>query len=68
MIAAVEPGAIVWSVLAAGIVVWLSLLLTSTSLVGPRRVARFLLGSWTSRLFTVLAWGAIGWHLFCQRP
>jgi hypothetical protein len=65
---AVEPGAIVWAVMAACIVVWLIVLLASTSLVGPRRVARWLLGSWPSRLVMVLAWGAIGWHIFCQRP
>jgi hypothetical protein len=65
---AVEPGGIVWTVLALGLVGWLAVLLTSTSLVGPRRVARWLLGSWPSRLFMVLAWGAIGWHVFCQRP
>jgi hypothetical protein len=65
---ALEPGAVVWSVLAGAIVVWLAVLLASASLVGPRRAARWLLGSWPSRLFVVLAWGAIGWHVFCQRP
>jgi hypothetical protein len=66
---AVVPGTVVWSVLATAIVLWLAVLfLASGALPGPTRLARWLVGSWLSRSMMVCAWGAVGWHVFCQRP
>jgi hypothetical protein len=67
--AVIAPGAVVWVVLAAGVVGWLAVLaLTSWTRVGVRTVGRWLLGSWLPRLVLLAAWGAAGWHVFCQRP
>jgi hypothetical protein len=67
--AALVPGAIVWLALAAGAVAWLvAVMLSAGRLVGPRQVGRWLLGSWLSRGIILAAWGAAGWHIFCQRP
>jgi hypothetical protein len=69
MTASIVPGAVVWLVLAGSVVVWLSILALSTGrLVGPRRVMHWVLGSWLSRGVLLAAWGAAGWHVFCQRP
>jgi hypothetical protein len=69
MIAMIDPGTVVWLVLAGGVVGWAAVLaLTSWTRVGPRPVLRWLLGSWASRLVLLAAWGAAGWHVFCQRP
>jgi hypothetical protein len=69
MTLAVVPGAVVWAVIAGSVVVWLSVLaLSRGALVGPRRLARWMLGSWLSRGLILAAWGAAGWHVFCQRP
>jgi hypothetical protein len=66
---AVAPGTVVWSVLATAVVLWLAvLLLAATALPGPARLVRWLVGAWLPRLLMVVAWGAIGWHVFCQRP
>jgi hypothetical protein len=66
---AIVPGAIVWLVLAALAVVWLAVLaLAAGALIGPRRLLRWMLGSWLSRCLIIAAWGAAGWHVFCQRP
>ena len=68
---AIVPGAVVWSVIAGVGVVWLAVLALrsgSGALLGPRRVARWLFGSWLSRGIIIAAWGAAGWHMFCQRP
>ena len=68
---AIVPGAVVWSVLAGVGLVWLAVLalrFRSGALLGPRRLARWLLGSWLSRGVLIAAWGAAGWHTFCQRP
>jgi hypothetical protein len=67
--AVIAPGAVVWLVLAGGVVSWSAVLaLTSWARVGLRPVARWLLGSWLPRLVLLAAWGAAGWHVFCQRP
>jgi hypothetical protein len=67
--AGIAPGAVVWLVLAGGFVGWLAVLaLTSWARVGVRAVVRWLLGSWLPRLALLAAWGAAGWHVFCQRP
>ena len=69
MMSAVVIGTVVWVALAGGVVVWLAVLaLSAGRLVGPRRVVRWLLGSWLSRGMILAAWGAAGWHIFCQRP
>jgi hypothetical protein len=69
MTAAIVPGAVVWLVLAGSAVVWLGILaLSAGRLVGPRRVVRWVLGSWLPRGVMLAAWGAAGWHIFCQRP
>jgi hypothetical protein len=69
MTVAIVTGAVVWSVIAGVVVVWLAALaLGRGALVGPRRVARWLLGSWLSRGLIIAAWAAAGWHVFCQRP
>jgi hypothetical protein len=66
---AIVPGTVVWLAIVAGIAVWLALLsFGSRALVGPRRMVRWLLSSWLSRSLMVIAWGAVGWHIFCQRP
>lgn len=66
---AIVPGAVVWLVLAGVAVVWLVVLaLHHGSLLGPRRLVRWLLGSWLSRGLVIAAWAAAGWHIFCQRP
>jgi hypothetical protein len=67
--AAIAPGSVVWAALAAGLIGWMSVLaLSSRALIGPRRVMRWLLASWPSRCALLAAWGAAGWHIFCQRP
>jgi hypothetical protein len=69
MTSEVVPGTVVWLVLAGSVVVWLGVLaLSSGRLAGPRRVVRWFLGSWLSRCAILVAWGAAGWHIFCQRP
>jgi len=69
MMSTVVPGTVVWVALAAGVVVWLGVLaLSAGRFVGPRGVMRWLLGSWLSRGIVLAAWGAAGWHVFCQRP
>jgi hypothetical protein len=68
---AIVPGTVVWSVLAGIGVVWLAVLALSSrsgALLSPRRLARWLLGSWLSRGIIIAAWAAAGWHMFCQRP
>ncbi len=66
---AIVPGALVWAALAGASAAWLAVvLLASPKLIGPRRVLRWLLASWLSRFMIVAAWGAAGWHIFCQRP
>ena len=66
---AIVPGAMVWLALAALTVGWLALLAAAPgALIGPRRLVRWLLGSWLSRGLIIAAWGAAGWHIFCQRP
>jgi hypothetical protein len=69
MTAAIVPGAVVWLALAGSAAVWLGVLaLSAGRLVGPRQVVRWFLGSWLSRGVILAAWGAAGWHIFCQRP
>jgi hypothetical protein len=69
MTLAVVPGTVVWLTLAGSAVVWLGVVaLSAGRLVGPRRVLRWFLGSWLSRGLILAAWGAAGWHIFCQRP
>jgi hypothetical protein len=69
MIPAVVPGTVVWGVLAGSVVVWLAVLaLSARRVVGPRRVVQWFLSSWLSRGLILAAWGAAGWHIFCQRP
>jgi hypothetical protein len=67
--AAIAPGSVVWLALAAGIVTWLALLaLKPGAFLGPRRLLRWILTSWLPRILAIVAWGAAGWHVFCQRP
>jgi hypothetical protein len=69
MTSTVVPGTAVWVALGAGVAVWLAVLaLSAGRFVGPRGVMRWLLGSWLSRGIVLAAWGAAGWHVFCQRP
>jgi hypothetical protein len=69
MTSAIVPGAVVWLALAGSAAVWLGVVAFSVGrLTGPRRVVRWLLGSWLSRGVILAAWGAAGWHVFCQRP
>jgi hypothetical protein len=66
---AIVPGTVVWLVLAGVALVWLAVLgLGAGALLGPRRLLPWLLGSWLSRGLVIAAWGAAGWHVFCQRP
>ena len=66
---AIVSGAVVWLALAGLAVAWLVVLaLLPGALLGPRRLVRWLLGSWLSRGIVIAAWGAAGWHVFCQRP
>ncbi len=66
---AIEPGLVVWWVIAAGALGWLSVLAVSARpLVGPGNVVRWVLSSWLSRFLFVAAWWLVGWHVFCQRP
>jgi hypothetical protein len=68
-IAAVAPGTVAWSVLAAGATAWLAVLAVGPrALLGPRRVGRWILTSWLSRFVCLAAWWVVGWHVFCQRP
>jgi hypothetical protein len=65
----IAAGAMVWSTLVAVVLIWLGLVTASGGrLMGPIRVMRWILGSWLSRLLILVAWGAAGWHIFCQRP
>jgi len=69
MMSAVVPGAIVWLALAAAAVVWLGLLaLSGGRFTSPRKVLRWFLAAWLPRCVLLIAWGAAGWHVFCQRP
>jgi hypothetical protein len=69
MISTIAPGAIVWLALAGSAVAWLAAVaLSGRRLIGPQRALRWLLGSWLSRAMILVAWGAAGWHIFCQRP
>jgi hypothetical protein len=71
MMPAVVPGTVVWAVLAGSVVVWLAVLAFAAGrgrLVGPLRVVQWFLSSWLSRGLILAAWGAAGWHIFCQRP
>jgi hypothetical protein len=69
MMSTLVPGTVVWLALAGSVVVWLGVLaLSSGRVVGPRRLVRWFLGSWLSRCVILAAWGAAGWHIFCQRP
>jgi hypothetical protein len=66
---ALVPGATVWSAIVLGCVAWVAALFAFRGrIVGPARVARWMLGSWFSRLAVFVVWGGIGWHMFCQRP
>lgn len=68
-ILALTPGMGAWSALALGAIVWLAVLaLSPRALLGPRRLVRWLLTSWVSRFGCLVAWWAVGWHIFCQRP
>jgi hypothetical protein len=69
MMSVVVPGAVVWLALAATTAVWLGVLtLSGGRLTSPRRAVRWLLASWLPRGMLLAAWGAAGWHMFCQRP
>jgi len=66
---AIAPGTVAWSVLAAGATAWLAVLaLSPRAHLGPTRVVRWILRSWFSRFGCLVAWWAVGWHVFCQRP
>jgi hypothetical protein len=68
-ILAIVPGDVVWLVLAGVAIVWLAAVaLAPGTLLGVRRLLHWLLGSWLSRCLVIAAWGAAGWHIFCQRP
>jgi hypothetical protein len=66
---ALVEGTVVWLGLVACGTIWLAALLVARgALIGPRRVMRWFLRSWLSRLTVLAAWGVAGWHIFCQRP
>ena len=66
---AVVVGAAVWLGIAVSAVAWLAVVIFARgALPGPKSVARWLLASWLPRLAVLAAWGAAGWHVFCQRP
>jgi hypothetical protein len=69
MSATVVAGAWVWLALAAAASVWLIILAVAPGrLVGPKPLRQWLLASFVPRLALLAAWGAAGWHVFCQRP
>lgn len=61
-------GAIVWTVIAAGWVVWLVVTRFVRTLPGIGSVVHAFLGSWLGRVVAIAAWAEAGWHLFGQRP
>ena len=61
-------GAVVWSIIGAAWAAWLVVTVAVRRLPGPVAALRVLLGSRTGRFLALAAWGAAGWHLFCQRP
>jgi hypothetical protein len=66
---ALVAGATVWLAIAVYSLAWLTVLaLVRGARPGPRSVVRWFLASWLPRLAIVAAWGAAGWHVFCQRP
>jgi hypothetical protein len=59
----------VWLAILVSAFLWAGALLNWRHVViGPRRVARWLVRSWLSRSLVLMAWAVTGWHLFCQRP
>jgi hypothetical protein len=69
MMVAIVPGMVVWLVIAASVAAWLTLITVRPHrLLGLPRVAGWLLGAWVPRAVILIAWGAAGWHIFCQRP
>jgi hypothetical protein len=66
---ALVGGAAVWLAILVSAFLWAGALLNWRHVViGPRRVARWLVRSWLSRSLVLMAWAVTGWHLFCQRP
>lgn len=61
-------GAVVWTVIAAGWVVWLVVTQLVRQLPGIDSVAHAVIGSWLGRVIALAAWAEAGWHLFGQRP
>jgi hypothetical protein len=69
-VSGVVVGSVVWAVIAAAVVVWVVATQTAGAgtLPGAATVARWFLQCWLGRVLLVVAWGEIGWHVFCQRP
>jgi hypothetical protein len=66
---AIVTGSKVWIVILACAVVWLAVVVLSRGLLlGPRRIAHWLLSAWLPRILILSMWGIAGWHIFCQRP
>jgi hypothetical protein len=66
--ATIAPGAIVWLTLAVCTLAWLAVATFTSARVDARRLVRWLVASWLPRFVMLAAWGAAGWHIFCQRP
>jgi hypothetical protein len=61
-------GAVVWTVIGAGWLVWLVVTLLVRQLPGIGSVVHAVLGSWLGRVIALAAWAEAGWHVFGQRP
>jgi hypothetical protein len=64
----VSPGGAVWLALGTVLVLWSVYSGVRSDLPGPTALVRWFAQSWLGRILGLCAWGAAGWHLFCQRP
>ncbi|MCI2974704.1 MAG: hypothetical protein MP439_01315 [Ferrimicrobium sp.] len=62
-------GQLVWVVLAAMLLVWITVTQRfSDRLPTLFAIARGFLDSWLGRSILLVGWAEVGWHLFCQHP
>lgn len=61
-------GDTVWAAIGGAWLCWLVVSSVWSRVPGITAFAQSLLGSWLGRCVALAAWGAAGWHLFCQRP